>query len=138
MELRDYFMDQIKRFGKALGMILSGILKLKRDGNFDEAFNYAEKAFRNDLKLDIKNMVDMSDDEFIKRIIVEKKLQDKGMETLAEILYELGEVQKTEGIEHMYLIRSLFIYEYLSENSQTYSLLWQNKINKIRNVLGTD
>jgi len=136
MERRDYFMDQIEQLGRALGIILAGIFKLKRAGNPGEVFNYTEEAFRNDLKLDIKNIIEMSDDDFIERFIIEKKLADEGLESLAEIFYELGELQDPDDPDQTYLTRSLFIYEYLSDNSSTYSLAWQNRIKNIKLALG--
>ncbi len=135
MERRDYFMDQIKQLGRVLGMILSSILKLKNAGKSDEIIKYVENTFRDELKLDLQNMADLSEEQFISRIIQEKKLSDEGLETMADIFYELGEIQESVEFQEKYLIRSLFIFEYLSNNSQTYSLSWIYKIKKIKEVL---
>ncbi|MFC2124204.1 hypothetical protein ACFLU5_05280 [Bacteroidota bacterium] len=138
MEKRDFIMEQIKQFGRVLGMILAGILRLKEKGKSGEIYRYVENEMMDHLHVSFQNMADLSDDQFVNMIMREIKLPSEGMETLAEIFYELGEIQESDDLQYKYLARSLFIYEYLSEHSQTYSLSWKNKINYIKDILNPD
>lgn len=138
MEKRDYIMEQIKQLGRVLGMILAGVLKLKESGKSSEIHSYVEDEMRDQLNLNFQNMADLSDDRFIHMMIRERKLSLEGIETFAEIYIELGEIQESDDLKHKYLTRALFIYEFLSENSETYSLSWTNKINYIKELLNPD
>ena len=138
MEKRDFIMEQIKQFGRVLGMILAGILRLKEKGKSGEIHRYVENEMMDHLHVSFQNMADLSDDQFVNMIMREIKLPSEGMETLAEIFYELGEIQESDDLQYKYLARSLFIYEYLSEQCQTYSLSWKININYIKDIFNPD
>jgi hypothetical protein len=138
MEKRDYIMEQIKQFGRVLGMILAGILRLKESGKSSEIHSYVENEMKDHLNLNFLNMAELTDNQFIDMMIHEKKLSFEGIETFAEIFIELGEIQESESLRQKYLTRALFIYEFLTENSETYSITWSNKINRINELLNPD
>ena len=138
MEKRDYIMEQIKQLGRVLGMILAGILKLKERGKYSEIHRYVENEMKDQLDLNFHHLADLSDDQFINTMIRERKLSLEGVETLAEIFLELGEIQESDDLKYKYLKRALFIYEFLSENSETYSLSWTYKIKYIKDLMNPD
>ena len=137
MERRDYFMDQIEQMGKVLGMILSRIMGLKAKSNSEEIINYAVKSLHEKVDMDIKTIALCPDDLFKEKYLTKKFLNNEGMENLANILFELGKEMNTIAERNKFLTKSLYFYQHLIDHSQTFSLIWYDKISSIKKELNS-
>lgn len=137
MERRDYLMDQIEQMGKVLGMVLSRILGLKTEGNSEEVIEYAVKSLREKVDMNIKAIALCPNDQFKEKYLTKKLLNNEGMENLANILFELGKEINNIAERKKFLTKSLYIYQHLVDHSQTFSLIWYDQINSIKNELNS-
>lgn len=134
MERRDLIKDEIERLGKVLGKIVADLLNLKAEGNTSEGIEQAREALQKELDFDVAYLVQLDDKEFFDKITSRRNYSLYSIEQLGDIFLELGEgmlaVADRENA-HLYLQKSLAIYEYITKTSATYSFEREAKVNKI-------
>jgi hypothetical protein len=135
MKQDDYFLKQIDILGRILGKIVSDLLKLKNKGEIMESIEIITQALKNELDLNLNEILLFNNDEFLKFLQEEKKFNNDHLEKLAEILYILGIDNLTENKKTI-LGKSLIIYEYINKNSTTYFPERIKKMEIINKLLG--
>jgi hypothetical protein len=136
MKQDDYFLKQIDLLGRILGKIVSDLLKLKSKGEIMESIESITLALKNELDLNLNEILLLDNEDFLKFLQEEKKLNNENLEKLAEILYLMGDNNPTEKRTPL-LEKSLLIFEQLNKNSTTYYPERIKKIERINNVLNS-
>ena len=134
MKQDDYFLKQIDLLGRILGKIVSDLLKLKSKGEIMESIEITTQALKNELDLNLNEILLLNNDKFVTFLKEEKKFNSEHLEKIAEILFVLGHDHVSENRINI-LEKSLTIYEYLNRNSMTYSPERIKRLEKINIVL---
>ncbi|MHC1704517.1 MAG: hypothetical protein AB9846_11465 [Tenuifilaceae bacterium] len=139
MQQEDYLKRQIDQLGRVLGKILADLLGLKTQGQAGQVIEVTNLALKDELDLNIDDLIALPEEEFISTLVVGKKLNEMHLEKLAEILFLIAEDSKYQEKENkkskeLYL-RAFLIYDHLNRTSSTYSFDRQYKIEEIRKIL---
>ncbi|MDP1744262.1 MAG: hypothetical protein Q8L90_01720 [Bacteroidota bacterium] len=137
---RDFIKRQLEELGRAIGKIISDILKLKELGKVDEGIVIAQETLESTFDLDIENMLSLPLDSFVETLIKEKKYSSVHLNYLGDVLFAAAELfeQKDEKKRSKELNqRVLIIFNYIDQTEKTFSLERNNKIEKIKNNLRT-
>jgi len=134
MEQRDYLQKQIDLLGKVLGKILADLLGAKNEGNLENQAVQAKQQLQGELDLNISELLQYPDADFIKWLSAEKKFTDEHFEKLAEIMILLGESAETENQKALYQ-KCLVIYSHLEETGNTYSVDRHERIERLKKSL---
>ncbi len=125
---RDYFMIQIEQLGKVLGKILADVLGLKSSGALEE-YDIVKEQLYTDLDLDIDELINRSNSDFI-QIISDKLLNNMMLyEKFSDILCETGDFYNV-NIEKrkQYYSKSLLLLQEIVSKTQTFSVDLNTKI----------
>jgi hypothetical protein len=133
MEQRDYLKKQIDQLGQVLGKIFSDLLGLKSYGQINGGLEITNQTLKNELDLDIQNLLDISTDDFVNTLRTQKNFTNDNLDKLAEILLLIAD-NKQSNNKKLYK-KCLTIYEYLEKLENIYSLDRQWKIERIKNAL---
>jgi hypothetical protein len=74
MVRRDYLQKQIDLLGRVLGKVLTDLLGLKNVGEIIEGIDSTYVALKNELNIDIEDLIELSNEEFIQKLQTENKL----------------------------------------------------------------
>jgi hypothetical protein len=133
MEQRDYLKKQIDQLGQVLGKIFSDLLGLKSNGQINGGLEISNQTLKNELDLDIQNLLDIPTDDFVNTLRTQKNFTNDNLDKLAEIILLIADNEQTDN-KKLYK-KCLMIYEYLEKAENIYSLDRQWKIERIKNVL---
>jgi hypothetical protein len=111
MKQDDYFLKQIDILGRILGKIVSDLLKLKSKGEIMESVETITLALKNELDLNLNEIILLNNEEFLKFLQEERKFNNENLEKLADILYLLGDNSTTENKIPL-LEKSFICYSY--------------------------
>jgi hypothetical protein len=139
MEQEDYIKRQIDQLGRVLGKMLAGLTGLKTGGLAGDGIETAGRALKDELDLDIDDLVSIPADELVKILQTRRNMNSDNFEKLADILLLLAgefENKMTSNPEKLKLYKSsLAILRHVDETSSTYSLDRHEKIMKIKKML---
>ncbi|MES2395577.1 MAG: hypothetical protein V4549_06225 [Bacteroidota bacterium] len=137
---RDFIKRQLEELGRAIGKVISDILKLKELGKVDEGIVIAQETLKSTFDLDIENLLSLPLDCFVETLIKEKKYSSVHLNYLGDVLFiaaelfeQKGEKKKSKELNQ----RILIIFNYIDQTEKTFSLERNNKIEKIKNNLRT-
>ena len=133
MEERDYLKKQIDQMGQVFAKMLSSLLGLKNNGQVNEGIEMSNQTLKKELDFTIQELIDLSTNELIEYLTVQKNLTNENLDKLSEILLFHADNSQVEK-EKLYK-RCLTIYEYLDSVESIYSLERQWKIQRIKNQL---
>jgi hypothetical protein len=133
MEERDYLKKQIDQMGQVFAKMLSSLLGLKNNGQVNEGLEMSNQTLKKELDFTIQELIDLSTNELIEYLTVQKNLTNENLDKLSEILLFHADNSQVEK-EKLYK-RCLTIYEYLDSVESIYSLERQWKIQRIKNQL---
>lgn len=133
MEQRDYLEKQIEQLGKVLGELFVKITGLGSQGKSSEGLELVDAVLNENLDLNIQELLDMPEKDFILTLEKIHLLNNTNLEMLADIFVDLA--QKDALREQNLLARALLIYEYLEKSNRTFSFTRNQKIEKVKQVL---
>ena len=133
MEQQDYLKKQIDQLGQALAKIFSVMLGLKNNGQINAGIEITNQSLKNEIDLDIENLLDIPTEDFINTLITQKNITNDNLDKLAEILLLIADNGQLDN-KKLYE-KCLAIYEYLEKVENIYTLDRQWKIERIKNVL---
>lgn len=133
---RDFIKRQLEELGRAIGKIISDILKLKELGKVDEGIVIAQETLESTFDLDIENLLSLPLNNFVETLIKEKKYSSVHLNYLGDVLLITAELYEQKGekqrSKELYQ-RVLIIFNYVDQTEKTFSLERNNKIEKIKN-----
>jgi len=137
MASRDYLIRQFEEMGIFLATLLRRILKMKDDGSQQEViFAVVRESLFKEANLDIDQVIILDEYEFLD-LIKEHFASDDQLEKLADILKVMGqEVEHSFSMTKAnYILKSVFLYKYLQENSTSYSYERRTKILELEELI---
>jgi hypothetical protein len=136
MASRDYLIRQIEEMGLFLAILLRRILKMKEENQQEQMETVVRNELLKELKLDIDQVIMLENEDFLSAIKEHFTSEDQ-LEKLANILMVLGnENLKTYlPTKANYLLKSLFLFIHLQENSSVFSFERRVKILEIQEIL---
>jgi hypothetical protein len=135
MYRRDYFKKRIDELGKVLTSLLSGLLKLKNDGNASRGVEATNEVLQNELAIDLSQLLSIPDEIFIEEL-KKKQITDDNLNRLAEILLVLADDADEQGAHKNLLYKkSLLLLEHVQQSDSTYSVERHEKIERIKKIL---
>jgi len=136
MASRDYLIRQIEEMGLFLAILLRRILKMREENQQELIESVVREALVQELKLDIDQLVVLEDEDFL-AVIKEQMTNEDQLEKLADILRVLGMENQSSisPTKANYLMKSLFLFGHLQENSTVFSYERRVKILEIQEIL---
>ena len=133
MQQRDIIQDQINQFGNVFGKGISRMLG--RDNNEDIliVLEEVEKELSTELDIDLKKWLHL-DQEAYEQVLKDRlNNHEQPLELLGTLLFEMGKSCGPEGqLKMQYLEKALWTYNYLHQQSSTFSLDRLTIINAIQ------
>lgn len=131
-----YQKDFILRIIEMLAELVAGILGLIKKGDFQKASQSIDNAYQDLLKQDTGffNQIPLS--KLTDSLIKEHNYTNGHLEILSELIYtqaELSFAQKKYSEGLMFYQKSLYLLEFVTKESQTFSLEKQSKISTLKN-----
>lgn len=136
MEQRDFLMRQIEMLAIFLRKLIAKLLQLEESGETDGLLQLAEHAFTAELKINLQELAVMDNESFFE-FLKERNFNAGHLEDFAKVLYLLG---KTDGVEVSltkmnYLQKSLLIFEKLEQESESFSIERNKRIQEIERMI---
>lgn len=125
---KDFIKREINQLGVALRKILSELIALKSNGNFNQGIEVSQSALKTELAIDLDRLKNRSSESLIQFLTKEKRLRNTDLETLAKILFEISKKEKDEQSA----LTTLNILNHLDRTDRTYSLERQEMIDLLR------
>jgi hypothetical protein len=139
MQQEDYLKRQIDQLGRALGKILADLLGSGSGGKSFDGMESANHALMGELGMDIKDLTIIPIEKFIQTLQENTKFSHDNLDKLAEIFFLLAEEHDMQGKDpkekRNFYQRSLTIYNYLDNNSLTYSFVRHLRMEQIKSAL---
>lgn len=136
MASRDYLIRQFEEMGYFLSGLLRKILKMKEENQQEQMTSAVREALIQEMKLDIDQIIMLQNQEFLS-IVKESFTSADQLDKLADILKILG-----QEIEHSftatksnYILKALFLFSYLQENSSVFSYERREKILELQEIV---
>lgn len=134
MEQEDYLKRQIDQLARILGKILTDMLGLMNQGQLSAGIQMSIQALKEELDIDIQELIELETSHFIPSLQTEKGFTDKALDQLAAILLAIADNQHDGDSKKVYH-KCLAIYEYLEKVDKTYSVERNMKIDRIKKLL---
>lgn len=133
---QDYFKRQIDQLGKVLAKVLSDLLGLRSQGNSHQGIEITDLALKSELGIGVEDLVAMDDASFIADLKNKFDLHSDHLESLANILLEIGENSENVNIQQSKIFKkSLLLLEEVEKKDSTFSLERRMKIDKVKGYL---
>jgi hypothetical protein len=133
-----YQRDYILRMMEMLAQLIAGILKLIKTGNINQASHALENAYHFAFQHDSLKLRDLPEEKLIENLLKELHYTSGHLEMLAELF--LAEAQLLQAEERhtdsgLLYRKSLALYEYIDNESRSFSQDRQDKMLIIRDRL---
>jgi len=131
---KDYILRMVEEFAK----FLAAIMGLKDEGKYEEALKKIDSVYTGLLNIEPVTVKAISTDEVLDFLKTEKKFTNQYLNMVAELLYEEGMIYAEMGdpvSTRNVLEKSKVLINFLSENDQTFSYDWYEKLKNIELIL---
>jgi hypothetical protein len=136
MASRDYLIRQIEEMGLSLAILLRRILKMKEENQQQQMESVVREELLQEMKLDLDQIIVLENEDFLE-VIKEKLTSEDQMEKMADVLRILG-LENQSSISPAkanYLMKSLFLFVHLQQNSKDFSYERRIKILELQEIL---
>jgi glycyl-tRNA synthetase alpha subunit len=135
MASRDYLIRQIEEMGIFLALLLRRVLKMKEENQQDQMDAAVKESLFQELKLDVEQIVMLEDVDFL-AVAKNHFTSENQLEKFADILMVLGkEIVSTFSLTKAnYLLKALFLFNYLQNTTTSFSYERRNKILEIEEL----
>ncbi|OFX60604.1 MAG: hypothetical protein A2066_08380 [Bacteroidetes bacterium GWB2_41_8] len=136
MASRDYLIRQFEEMGYFLSGLLRRILKMKEENQQEQMTMAVREALIQEINLDIDQIIMLENQDFLS-IVKEKFTSENQLEKLADILMVLGRdpEQSLTATKANYILKALFLFSYLQENSSVFSYERREKILELQEII---
>jgi hypothetical protein len=135
MEKRDYLLRQIEQLGQVLALMLARLLNLKQVPPSGLSLEEIKQVYNNELDLTLDLILQTPKEEIIEILKSRIKFIDHQLEEMAGIISETADILdscgQTDEARDLWE-KSIYIFEYLQENTGTYSLERALKISRLK------
>ncbi|HKL08448.1 MAG TPA: DUF6483 family protein [Bacteroidales bacterium] len=133
MEKQDYLQRQIDQLGKVLAELLGKITGSGKNPDASETLEIVSQVLNENLDWDIKQLLNIPEDNFIDTIKDNQLLDDVNIETLADVFVEVAEHHSSN--KEKLLKRALMIYKYIEKSNMTFSFTRNQKMEEVQQKL---
>lgn len=135
MASRDYLIRQVEEMGIFLAILFRRILKMKEEKQEIKMEAAVKESLYQELKLEIEKLVVLENDDFL-AVAKEHFTSENQLEKFADILMVLGkEIVSTFSLTKAnYLLKALFLFNYLQNTTTSFSYERRNKILEIEEL----
>jgi hypothetical protein len=135
MQQRDLIKDEIERLGKVLARVLADFIGKKSNGNVNEGFSNANLRLKNELNIDVEDLLSFSKKE-LKGYFESQKLIQDHLEILAELFKEIGLTKNDDDtVAQQFIIKAIEILDVAEELSKSVSFNRDKKRNELMDLL---
>ncbi len=122
MEQRDWLLNEIERFGRVLGKIVSDFLGLKTQETMIKSISVYNKRLKDELEIDVDDLVLMTK-KSLEELVRNRNINTEQMETLSRYFEKIGVINMkfNSEIAEKYLLKSIELLELADETSETIS-----------------
>jgi len=131
---KDYILKMVEEFAK----FLAAIMGLKDEGKYEEALKKIDSVYTGLLQIEPVSIKSVGAEEVLDYLKTEKKFDNQTLKMIAELLYEEGMIYAEMGdpvSTRNVLEKAKVLIDYLSENDQTFSFDWYEKLASIERIL---
>ena len=117
---------------------LAEIMGLKDEGKYEEALKKIDSVYTGLLQIEPVVIKSIDTEELLYFLKTEKKYNNQHLKMVAELLYEEGMIYAEMGdpvSTRNVLEKAKVLIDYLSENDQTFSFDWYEKLASIERIL---
>ena len=117
---------------------LAAIMGLKDEGKYEEALKKIDSVYTGLLQIEPVVIKSIDTEELLYFLKSEKKYSNQHLKMIAELLYEEGMIYAEMGdpiSTRNVLEKAKVLIDYLSENDQTFSFDWYEKLASIERIL---
>ena len=136
---RDFIKRQIEELGRAIGKVISDILKLQERGKLNEGVTMSQEILKSSFDLNIEKILSLQIENFIETILSDTKLSPVHLNSLGDLIYVTAglfeQKREPENAKKMYQ-KVLLIFKYVDQTEKTFSVERNNKIKVIEKYLG--
>ncbi len=133
MQQRDLIKDQIDQLGKVFGKGIARILGLDNNEEVFKVLEEVEKELSTELNIDLKKWLNLDQETYEQALKDRLNNQEEPLELLGNLLFEMGKSCGREGmLKKQYLEKALWTYNYLHQQSSTFSMGRLTIINAIQ------
>ena len=119
MVRRDYLQKQIDLLGRVLGKVLSDLLGLKNVGEIMEGIDSSYVALKSELNIDLEELLELTNEEFIQKLQTENKFNSDNLEKLSEIMLVMADKifseEKTKDKSLKLYIKCIALFQYVEK-----------------------
>ena len=133
MERQDYLKRQIDQLGKVLGELLAKLTGSGNNTDAAETLEIVNQVLDENLDLDIEQLLNIPERQFIEALKRNELLNDTNLETLADLLALLA--KRDSSRRKSIANRALLIYEHLEQSNKTFSFTRNQKMESARGLL---
>jgi len=141
METSDYLMRQFNQLGKVLGKLLADLFEPNNHSTAYQTIEHINQELITGLDIDIEVIIKISPKEIISKFKEDYDASLTNFEDLAEMLYQVGHLfqgQGDDGKVKTIFQRTLIIYQYLLDTTDTFSLEINQRVGELTNILSQD
>lgn len=128
---QDYLLTHIEKFGRALAELL-GKLAGARKGQLHEEIAAARQALKNELAIDIDQLIVVSPETLIALLQKDERLTEENLHRLGDILFILTENCTDPTEQEKWKAATFTIYQHLNNTSSTWSMERQQKMQHLK------
>lgn len=136
-----YQKDYILRMIEMIGELIAQILGLLKKNKTQQASQIIENAYRDFLKKDASFFRKLPKDKLTKELLEQHSYTHEHLQILAELFYAEAEIQSAKQQTRNaldYYEKSLILFRFVTENSMTFSLYLEQKLQLIESKLANE
>ena len=127
--------DYILRLIEEAAKVLAKALKLKNDGDYEQAKQILDEAYNDILKIDKNAALFVSNNEFIAYLTNGLQLEPGKIEILANFFTEDASIEENILTKKNLIEKALLLYKYIGESDKTFSFERINKTTRLQKML---
>lgn len=129
MEKRDYILREIGKISILIRYLIGKILSAITVIDKEEVYQQVDRELKTSLDMDIESILHLPQDQFDNAFKENNGFNLENLELLANLFHEMAQVKKEK--KKLFLIKSLELYNYISEKSKAFSFEREAKKKRI-------
>ncbi len=117
MEKRDYILREIEKIAVLIRFLLGKILSAMTVIQKEEVYQQVDRELKINLDMDIESILHLPPDQFDNAFKESNGFNLENLEMLANLFHEMARIKEKK----LFLIKSLELYNYISEKNKAFS-----------------
>lgn len=136
MPQQDWLMKEIEKIGSLLRAIIDRLIHINQNEAIqaEDPFETTKELLFNEINFDLDKFLTLDEADCDAYLHQFTGVNPANLELLAEVFFQLG-INGDSASQRMFLEKALQLYELCNTKDKTYSIIREEKINEIRNIL---